>query len=206
MATVKLENKDYQVDEHGYLYPPEQWDEDFANGMAAALGISSGLTERHWKILRYLRKKFIEEKTVPLAAHMCLDNDTTLQELRSLFPSGYHRGACKIAGINYRFLPVPAAAKKPRYKLDELGFLVDFTAWDLDFVEYMMKELGRGSPTDRHWDVIRYLRDYYEQHHNLPTVYEACTTNDFSLKDLLELFPDGYRRGACRLAGLPFYG
>lgn len=205
MATVKLENKDYQVDEHGYLYPPEQWDEDFAKGTAKVLRISSGLTERHWKVLRYLRTKFVEEKTVPLVANTCLDNDITLQELRSLFPTGYHRGACKIAGVNYRFLPVPTI-KKPRYKLDELGFLADWVTWDLEFVEYMMKELGGGIPTERHWDVIRYLRGYYEQHHNIPTVYEACTENNLSLKDLLELFPDGYRRGACRLAGLPFYG
>ncbi len=205
MATLKIKNRDYQVDEHGYLYPPDQWDENFACGMAEAFGISSGLNERHWKLLRYLRKKFVEENTVPLAARACLDNDITLQELRALFPAGYHRGACKIAGINYRFLPVPAAAKKHRYKLDELGFLVDFTVWDLDFVDYIMKELGGSSATEEHWNVIRYLREYYEQHRNIPTVYEACAANHLSLKDLMKLFPDGYRRGACRLAGLPFH-
>jgi tRNA 2-thiouridine synthesizing protein E len=204
LANLKLKNKDYQVDEHGYLSPPEQWDDDFAMGMAETLGISSGLSEWHWKIIRYLRKKFVEEKTVPITARACLDNGINLQELRSLFPTGYHRGACKIAGINYRFLPAPTIPKKPQYKLDEIGFLADFDAWDLGFVEYMMKELGGGSPTGRHWDVIRYLRDYYQEHRNIPSVYEACSANDLSLKELTELFPDGYRRGACRLAGLPF--
>lgn len=205
MGKVRFNDKEYEVDEHGYLSPPEQWDEDFAEGQAAALGIHSGLTERHWQIIHYLRRKFIEEKTVPLVARTCLDNDIALQELRSLFPTGYHRGAVKIAGVNYRYLPAPPPPRKPPYKLDELGFLADFNTWDLDFVEYMMKEQGAGSPTDRHWDIIRYLRDYYERHQNIPTVYEACSANDLSLKELMELFPEGYRRGACRLAGLPFF-
>ena len=206
VSKMTFNNKDYEVDEYGYLAPPEQWDEDFALGMAKALKIDSGLIESHWRIIRYLRKKFIEENSVPLVAQACLDNDIDLLELRVLFPTGYHRGACKIAGINYRYLPPPPTPRLPAYKLDEIGFLADSRDWDLDFVEHMMKELGGGSPTERHLDVIRYLRDYYERHQDIPTVYEACAANNLSHKELLALFPDGYRRGACRLAGLPSFG
>ncbi len=206
MGKVTFKNKDYLVDEHGYLAPPEQWDEDFALGMAKTLKFDSGLTEPHWRIIRYLRRKFVEEKSIPLVAHVCLDNDIDISELRVLFPTGYHRGACRIAGLNYRYLPAPPPPRLPAYKLDELGFLADYRDWNVDFVEHMMKEMGGGAPSEKHWDVIRYLRDYYENHHDIPTVYEACEANNLSHKKLLELFPEGYRRGACRLAGLPFFG
>jgi len=215
MNTVTFKGKMYTLDRHGFLDPPGQWDKGFAEAMAKSLGIRSGLTERHWKIIRYLRQKFVEENTVPVVVKACLDNEMSLAELRARFPTGYHRGACKIAGINYQFMYETnvwltyetAPPAKPRYKLDRLGFLEDYRDWDDDFPEFIMNELNRVlSLTDRHWNVIRYLRSYFSEHENLPTVYETCTENNLSLEDLLDLFPDGYRRGACRFAGLPFFG
>ena len=214
MATATFKNKTYVLDEHGFLNPPDQWDENFAEGMARSLGIQGGLTDRHWEIIRYLRRKFLDEKTVPLVVHACMDNQMSLAELRSRFPTGYHRGACKIAGINYRFMYdtnvwltyETAPPPRPRYKLDRLGFLENSEDWDEDFPEFMMNELKRpGGLSAQHWEVIRYLRNYYEEYRNIPTVYETCTVHRLSLSELHQLFPDGYRRGACRLAGLPFF-
>jgi tRNA 2-thiouridine synthesizing protein E len=54
--------------------------------------------------------------------------------------------------------------------------------------------------------VVHYLRDYFAVNRQIPTVFEACSGNDLTLEELKELFPAGYRRGACRMAGLPFYG
>ena len=56
--------------------------------------------------------------------------------------------------------------------------------------------------TGRH---LEYLREYYRYKRNIPTVYEACKSNGIEVEELLNLFPDGYRRGACRAAGLPFF-
>lgn len=159
-------------------------------------------------------EKLTDEKTVPVVVKACLDNAMSLAELRSRFPTGYHRGACKIAGINYKFMYdtnvwltyETAPPAKPRYKLDRLGFLEDYENWDEDFPEFIMNELQQlGGLTERHWAVIRYLRDYFDEHRNSPTVYETCSITGLSLDDLHELFPDGYRRGACRVAGLPFF-
>jgi len=138
-----------------------------------------------------------------------------LSELRSLFPTGYHRGACKVSGINYKFMwetnywltYETAPPAKPRYKLDDLGYLEDFEDWDEDFVELAMSQREPPvAPTERHHQIVSYLRDYYAANRALPTVYETCSANDLSLDELRELFPAGYRRGACRVAGLPFYG
>ncbi|MCJ7628462.1 MAG: TusE/DsrC/DsvC family sulfur relay protein [Longimicrobiales bacterium] len=215
MSEVTFKGHIYSLDGHGFLDPPDQWTEDFAEGMAKMVGITTGLTDRHWKIIQYLRHGFLEEATVPVVVLACHDNGMRLSELRSLFPTGYHRGACKIAGINYRFMYETNywltyetwAPLKPRYDLNQLGFLKEFESWDEDFVEMLMGRLKPpSSPTERHLQVVRYLRDYYVVNGTIPPVFEACTANDLTLEELRELFPAGYRRGACRMAGLPFFG
>ena len=59
--------------------------------------------------------------------------------------------------------------------------------------------------TSTHWEIIRFLRDFYETKHNIPTLCEVCEAHGLDLDAFEELFPEGYRRGACRAAGLPFF-
>ncbi len=208
------ENKVYTLDEHGFLYPPEQWDEAFAEGMARRLGIFNGLTPEHWEFIRYLRKKFIEEETVPLVVYACADNNLRLSRLAFLFPTGYHRGACKIAGINYQFMfdinpwltYESYSVLKSQYKLTPLGFLESFSDWEDRFAQLVASEwhLPHGL-TDKHWRIIHFLRDFYSKTKTIPTVFATCRANDIELSELRDLFPGGYRRGACRMAGLPFF-
>ena len=53
--TVTFGDRSYTLDAHGFLDPPEQWDERFAEGMAERLGVHTGLTGEHWSLVRYLR-------------------------------------------------------------------------------------------------------------------------------------------------------
>lgn len=212
--TITFNGKDYTLDEHGFLNPSEQWDEDFAEGMAQKLGICGGLTKEHWDFIRYLRKKFIEEETVSVMVIACAENNLRLNEFKFLFPTGYHRGACKIAGINYDFMYKTnywltyetSPVYRSGYRMTPLGFLEDFNQWDERFAELVIREwkLQQGL-TDRHRDIIRYLRAYYERTQNIPTMFEACKANHLGRAELWDLFPEGYRRGACRIAGLPFF-
>lgn len=213
-GTIKLNSRIYTVDDFGFLNPSDQWDENFAESMAKQLGIYEGLSEEHWKFIKYLRKKFLEEKTVPVVVHACADNNLKLHDLRKLFPTGYHRGACKIAGINYKFMfetnhwltyetPLILGSM---YKMSPAGFLENFEDWSEDFAHFVVSgwKLPSGL-TDKHKQIIAYLRESYRKNKNIPTIYNACENNQLSLNELLELFPEGYRRGACRVAGLPFF-
>jgi tRNA 2-thiouridine synthesizing protein E len=210
---VSFGNKSYTLDEHGFLDPPEQWDEDFAKGMARLLGIMGGLTPDHWKFINYLRTKFIEEKTVPLVVQACADNGVRLYKLSLLFPTGYHRGACKIAGINYRFMYETNflltcesyVVLKSKYKLTPLGFLESFEEWDPQFAQLIADEwhVPHGLNT-KHWQILEFLREFYRATRNIPTVFVTCRAANIDLDELMTLFPGGYRRGACRMAGLPF--
>jgi tRNA 2-thiouridine synthesizing protein E len=209
-----VDGKEYQLDRHGFLEMPHQWDEDFAEGMAKLLGIPGGLTDEHWSFISYLRKKFLEEGTVPVVVAACTDNKMRLSKLRHLFPTGYHRGACKIAGINYAFMYKTNiwltyesyTTLQNRYKLTASGFLEDFNQWNENFAHLIINEwnISQGL-TAKHKKIISFLREYYQKNNNIPTIYETCKINGISLAELRELFPDGYRRGACRIAGLPFF-
>jgi len=207
-------DKTYTLDRFGFLDPPDQWDEAFAEGMARMQGVFGGLTDEHWKVVRYLRGKFLDENTVPLVVYACMDNDMRIGKLRHLFPTGYHRGACRIAGINYQFMYEcniwhtyeSFSELQSRHRLTQAGFLEDFDEWDERFAQIVASEWNESQGlTDVHLRIINYLRDYYRIHTNIPTVYETCCANGVTLEEMLGLFPDGYRRGACRAAGLPFF-
>jgi len=208
------EGKTYALDEHGFLDEPGQWDEDFANGMARLQGIYDGLTQEHWDFIAYIREKFLKEKTLPLLVVACADNHLRLGKLKSLFPTGYFRGACRIAGLSFKFLCdvniwhtyETAPRLKPEHKVTAQGFLEDFHQWNEHFAESISQQwqLPDGL-TPVHWEIIHYLRNYYQARNSIPTVYEVCHAHHLELDDLKELFPGGYRRGACRIAGLPFF-
>ncbi len=207
-------DKTYTLDQYGFLDPPEQWDEDFANGMARLQGIYDGLTKEHWDFLSYIRDNFLIEKKLPLLVTACAENNLRLGKLKSLFPTGYFRGACRIAGLSYQFICEVSfwvtCESAPRlmseYKVTPQGFLEDCSQWNERFANLVSVEwkLPFGL-TSKHWEVIRFLRNYYLATNNLPTVYEVCRAHNLDLEDLKTLFPGGYRRGACRIAGLPFF-
>lgn len=212
--SVVFDGKTYSLDIYGFLDPPGQWDETFAEGMAVQVGIFGGLTDEHWRLIKYLRDKFSNSATIPLVVNACIDNNLRLNRLRRLFPTGYHRGACKVAGLNYEFLSSSNiwltfenyTTLRTEYKLTETGFLEDFEKWDERFAQLVMHECDEPKPlTETHLKVIGFLRDYYRLRRDIPTVWETCRKNTLGLAELRDLFPGGYRRGVCRAAGLPFF-
>ena len=206
--------KTYSLDQYGFLDDPKQWDEHFAIGMAQLQGIHDGLTKEHWGFIFYVREKFMKEKTLPLLVVACADNHLRLGKLKKLFPTGYFRGACRIAGLSHAFVCdvniwhsyETAPRLKPEYEISPQGFLEDFHQWNENFANLVSAEWGlAGGLTSKHWEVIEFLRNYHQITDNIPTVYEVCQAHGLDLDDLKELFPGGYRRGACRIAGLPFF-
>ncbi len=57
-----------------------------------------------------------------------------------------------------------------------------------------------GKLTKRHWEIIRYLRKSYYTTGKIPTICETCEANHIDLDELELLFPDGYHRGAVKIA------
>ncbi|MFZ2447879.1 MAG: TusE/DsrC/DsvC family sulfur relay protein [Syntrophobacteraceae bacterium] len=212
---VSFGGKCFRLDEEGFLVNPDDWTEDFAEGTAPMADIHERLTASHWGVLHYIRKYFKESGVCPLVYDLCRAQNMRLADLKRLFPTGYLRGACKLAGLTYReerahesWLPTTKTKRmnslnEREYRVDIRGFLIDPSEWDEDYAVFKFREMKMsGNLTDQHWRVIRFLRDQYQEVGKVPTVYETCEANGLELEDLAWLFPDGYHRGVVKLAGL----
>lgn len=214
MNTVKFGDKSFEIDADGFLTDFEMWEEDFASAMAARVKIPGGLTEDHWHIIRYIRSIFQQQGVCPLIYQTCRENKLSVRDLERLFPTGYLRGACLLAGITYRegFVgyslqdesaeQTAQTLKKKVYQINVWGFLIDPYEWDEHFAFCKAREMKMPPLTDEHWRIIGFLRDYFRKNYRAPTVYETCEANGLEISDLERLFPDGYHRGAIKVAGL----
>ncbi len=91
------------------------------------------------------------------------------------------------------------------YEVDARGFLVRPEDWDEEFAERTAPEVGiTEGLTGEHWSVIRFVRETYARHRQVPLVHVTCINNGLKTRDLKRLFPAGYHRGAVKLAGLRF--
>jgi len=49
------------------------------------------------------------------------------------------------------------------------GYLVDPTEWTEEMAQFLADQEGLGELTERHWDIINYLRDeYFNNNQNQP--------------------------------------
>jgi tRNA 2-thiouridine synthesizing protein E len=104
MADIKSisGNKHYNVDVQGFLVDPATWDANYAMHRALEMDIPQGqLTDKHWKIIEYVRNVNIKGERIPNIYEICEIFQLEIEELQSLFPEGYHRGVLKIAGLRF---------------------------------------------------------------------------------------------------------
>ncbi len=87
--------------------------------------------------------------------------------------------------------------------LDEDGFLKTMTTWTREKAEELAELNDIGPLTDQHWEVIEFVKGYYETYGTGPPVVKIGKTTGMHTKTICELFPCGVVRGADRLAGLP---
>lgn len=83
------------------------------------------------------------------------------------------------------------------------GFFWDPYDWDEAAALELAHEMGMPNLSDRCWKVIRFMREYYFYHGRAPMNKDLKAGTGMTLMELEELFPQGIRGGARRLAGLP---
>jgi len=89
-------------DAEGYLVEPEDWNEDVAQVLAQEENIQ--LNDDHWDVIHFMRDFYLERQVAAdarfvikhLAERMGREAQKKLFEL---FPYGYVKQACKIAGM-----------------------------------------------------------------------------------------------------------
>ncbi len=85
-------------DADGHLANVNDWNEDVARFLAEQEGIY-GLTERHWLVINFMRKEFIEKGDAPSIRKLTKESGVPTKELYELFPKGPAKKAAKIAGL-----------------------------------------------------------------------------------------------------------
>jgi TusE/DsrC/DsvC family sulfur relay protein len=94
-------------------------------------------------------------------------------------------------------------------EVDEEGYLVNRSDWSEEVGAAMAKE-DDCELTENHWEVINFLREYYEEYQIAPAVRvltkaigKKLGADKGNSKYLYELFPYGPAKQACKYAGLP---
>ena len=88
-------------------------------------------------------------------------------------------------------------------ELNDEGFLVDPTQWNEEMAVELARREGIDPLTDRHWQVIRFMRAQYEETGEGPTVRVLGKTSGVPVKELYQLFPKGPAKLAAKIAGIP---
>lgn len=95
------------------------------------------------------------------------------------------------------------------YETDEEGYLANLSDWSADVAEKMAID-DDCDLSENHWEVIKFLRSYYEEYQIAPAVRvltkaigKRLGKDKGNSKYLYELFPYGPAKQACKYAGLP---
>ena len=92
---------------------------------------------------------------------------------------------------------------------DEEGYITDISLWSPELAGLIAKSENIEMDDD-HWEVVNFLRDYYEEYQIAPAVRVLTKAIKKTLGPdkgnsmyLYELFPYGPAKQACKIAGLP---
>jgi tRNA 2-thiouridine synthesizing protein E len=95
------------------------------------------------------------------------------------------------------------------YETDEEGYLINLVDWNEEVAAFLAQQEGVNM-TEQHWEVINFLRDYYNEFQIAPAVRVLTKAIGKKLgpekgnsQYLYELFPYGPAKQACKIAGLP---
>ena len=104
---------------------------------------------------------------------------------------------------------MPIEVNGKSLEVDEEGYLANLNDWTPEVATAMAKDEDVDL-TENRWEVINFLREYYEEYQIAPAVRVLTKAIGKKLgpdkgnsKYLYELFPYGPAKQACKYAGLP---
>ena len=95
------------------------------------------------------------------------------------------------------------------YETDEEGYLANLSDWTVNIAKAQAVKDG-AELGEAHWEVINFLREYYDEYQIAPAVRiltkaigKRLGSDKGNSKYLYQLFPHGPAKQACKYAGLP---
>ena len=87
--------------------------------------------------------------------------------------------------------------------VDADGFMTDPQQWSEEIGTAIAHESGVAELTDRHWLVVRFMRDAYLRDGQAPTIRTLGKASGVPIKELYQLFPKGPAKLAAKIGGIP---
>jgi TusE/DsrC/DsvC family sulfur relay protein len=87
--------------------------------------------------------------------------------------------------------------------VDGEGFLEDSRQWNEDIAAEVARANGVEHLTDRHWQVVKYMRGTFLETGAAPTIRTLGKASGVPIKELYQLFPKGPAKLAAKIGGIP---
>jgi len=87
--------------------------------------------------------------------------------------------------------------------VNDEGFFTDPAQWREDMAPLIARQEGITELSERHWQVIKFMRHEYEAKGTGPTVRVLGKTSGVTVRELYQLFPHGPAKEAAKIAGIP---
>jgi tRNA 2-thiouridine synthesizing protein E len=87
--------------------------------------------------------------------------------------------------------------------LDVEGFLTDPQQWNERLAEQIARESGIPELTERHWLVVRFMRERFLTTGTAPSIRSLGKESGVPIKELYQLFPKGPAKLAAKIGGIP---
>jgi tRNA 2-thiouridine synthesizing protein E len=88
-------------------------------------------------------------------------------------------------------------------EVDAEGFLTDPGQWTEEIAAEIARDNGIDALTDRHWLVVRFMRERYLTTGTAPSIRALGKESGVPVKELYELFPKGPAKLAAKIGGIP---
>ncbi len=88
-------------------------------------------------------------------------------------------------------------------EVDGEGFLLDAGQWNEEIAREIAAANGIAELTDRHWEVVNFMRRTYLETGSAPSVRALGKTSGVPIKELYALFPKGPAKLAAKIGGVP---
>ena len=83
------------------------------------------------------------------------------------------------------------------------GFLQKPEQWSEEIANEIAKQVGIDPLTERHWLVVRFMRDRFLTTGQAPSIRTLGRESGVSTKELYQLFPKGPAKLAAKIGGIP---
>ena len=87
--------------------------------------------------------------------------------------------------------------------VDAEGFLTTPEQWNEQIAKAIAAENSIPELTDRHWLVVRFMRERYLQTGTAPSIRSLGKESGVPVKELYQLFPKGPAKLAAKIGGIP---